>query len=121
MPADEHLGAQFFHVAPVEARESIEQHGLDPRKGEKVWPSRKYPKGTYLFGDEEAAHSYREVLNRHEADEYGMDARSYEVWNVDLPKGVKTKQDPFHEDESGLGKSSVFTRRPIPPTSLRRS
>ena len=121
MTAEEHLGGQFFHVAPVGARESIEEHGLDPRKGEKVWPGRKYPQGTYLFGDEEAAHEYRGVLDRHEADEYGMGARKYEVWGVDLPEGMKPRRDPFHEDESGLGKSSVYTRKRIPPTSLRRS
>lgn len=111
---------QFFHVAPDSARESIAAGGLDHRSGERMWPGVKYPQGTYLFGDEGAAHEYREGRERHEQDEYGMEARSFDVYHVTVPSTAKLHKDPFHDDESGLGKSSVYTKAALPPTALKR-
>lgn len=119
MAAQDHLNStQFFHVAPTDYRESIAKHGLDYSRGEDNYAGRNQHRGNYLFTHEEAAHAYHEVVTAHEQDEYGPEARSYDIYHVTNPG--KIRSDPFKHDESGLGKHSVYTTNPIPATNLKR-
>lgn len=111
--------AQFWHVAPSDVRESIEEHGIDHRRGEQQFDGIEYPAGNYFFGDEGAAHEEAERRWQHELDEYGpSDALRHDVYAVDVD--VPVRQDPFHDDESGRGESAVYTRAPIPPKQVKR-
>lgn len=115
------LGSQFtgYHTSPAINRESIEEHGLDPAKGESGY-SIDYPSGVYLFGSRDHAEQYRGIREQEDSDLYGAaEDTSYDMYEVTVPK-KSVRQDPFHDDESGLGKTSVYVPGPVPRSSLRR-
>lgn len=109
----------YFHVAPEDAADSIAEHGLDHTRGESAYAdiSLDYPQGNYLFADPDAAAQYAAMRAEEEADEYGPDARDYDVYEVRHDGPVSL--DPFHDDESGLGASAVYTDQPIPADRIR--
>lgn len=107
---------KFWHVASTEIRDSITANGLDHRLGESPFPHISYPAGNYLFADRGAAYAEAERRFEEELDEYGMSALPYDVWEV-THTGTVT-QDPFHDDESGLGESAVYVTAPIPAANV---
>lgn len=109
----------YFHVAPDDAADSIAEHGLDHTLGESAYADMTldYPQGNYLFTDPDAAAAYAALRAEEERDEYGWDARDYDVYEVRHDGPVSL--DPFRDDESGLGTGAVFTERPIPADRVR--
>lgn len=112
-----HRMGNYYHVAPKEFRDSIQEHGLDHTRGDSAYTGLDFPRGNYLFHNEEHAHHYRDVRDEEEQEEYGPEAREHDVWHVSGDHPVH--QDPFHDDESGLGESSVYSTSPIPAHHLR--
>lgn len=109
----------YFHVAPDFARDSILTHGLDHNEGEDSYPHLEYPRGNYLFKDLDAASEYAQVRAEEDLAEYGLlEAATYDVYEVRHDGPVE--KDPFHDDESGLGQSSVYTLDPIKPTQIQQ-
>lgn len=117
----ETVGASlYFHVAPDDARDSIAVHGLDHDRGESAYAetSLGYPSGNYLFSDPDAAAEYASIRAEEERDEYGPEARGYDVYEVRLGD-ENVNPDPFRDDASGLGVSAVYVETPVPATAVR--
>lgn len=106
-----------YHVAPSSARPSILAHGLDHSRGQSAYTAMDFPAGNYLFTSEQAALEYASVREREEADEYGLDAETYDIYEVEWEG--PTSLDPFADDPSGLGEFSVYVTEVIPPSAVR--
>ena len=107
MSAPDHLSkTQFFHVAPAEARESIQTHGLDHTKGAPVWEGHDYPPGNYLFDNDHQALEHAEMHHNQELDDYGsLNARAFDVWRVTRrPRGLQP--DP---EWGAAGRGAYYT------------
>lgn len=109
---------QMWHVAPSRASESIEKNGIDYRHGTSKWRGIDFPKGNYVFTNEDAAKEYAETMDQMERDN-GGDYDTHTVWHIPKFSGT-IHRDPFEDDESGLGKFSRYTEEPISPTAIRR-
>lgn len=112
--------AQFFHVAPAAARKSIEQAGIDYRKGHPMWEETEGAyAGNYLFADVADARIQRRImtdLDRSEDTENylgGGDGR-YDIYAVSVP----AHRGPMAPDP--LIDNAVVTARPIPRGWVRR-
>jgi hypothetical protein len=111
--AHDHLsGDQFFHVSSAENRESIEAHGLDHSRGQRVWEGHDYPAGNYLFQHEQAAHDYAHYHAERERDEYGEQALPYDVYRV---KATTVQPDP---EWGAKDRGAVYTHERIPPHAV---
>jgi hypothetical protein len=109
----------FYHVAPCDALGFISREGLLPERRRLAGVSLEYPTGVYLFSSEEAAVNFSDMVEREEVDEYGEgEAMRYAIITVRPAPGMVLLQDPFSDDESGLGRYSLYTPDGIPALRL---
>lgn len=101
----------FYHVAPCEIRNKIEQEGLDPQ-AENLWDTDN-PSGIYMFDDEDTAQDYGEYR-----------FPEWDMWEID-PTGLEVYEDPeWFQDEDAVVQwdpdvRSIYTTQVIPPDRIR--
>ena len=123
----------YYHVAPADARDSIEQHGIDHLRGDSPWKhmedeedpdyddwSNEDFKGNYLYSDEEMAKGYAGAMS-HE------DGPDQDVWKVDtLGRGdlegdpEDTVLNPHWDPELPVNGQRWMTKNPIEPDRVKR-
>lgn len=116
---------QFWHVAPRNARESIEKSGINVRRGSPVWDeygSKLGGKANFMWNNTRDARTYQQMANRASKDEESPNwsdnsGQDYDVWEVTIPKHAphasRILEDPEFEN-------AVATKLPIPRRFLRR-
>lgn len=111
---------QFYHVAPQEARESIDRHGISHQRGYPKWEENVAGEGNFLWNNLADAHTYRAMANRATKDEEApnwedFSGQDYDVYEVSIPNisKIRVQDDPEFE-------SAVYTRSPIPRRFVRR-
>lgn len=110
----------MYQVAPSVVADSMREHGLDHTRGEPAYPHLDFPSGNYLFGDLDDAVTYATVREDEERDQYGpAEAFDYDVYEVEVGVDVTLHDDPFADDESGLGRSAVYATSTTPAERVR--
>lgn len=114
--------SQFYHVAPYEARENIEKHGIDYTKGTQRWSQTQAGEGNFLWTNRNDAYTYRrgaEALSRSDDSDNWLDSsgQSYDVYEVNLPKINRPK---LEEDPEFIFGAAVKTLQPLPRRFVRR-
>lgn len=92
----------MYHVAPVDARDSIEEEGLRAA----ALPNSDQPRGVYLFRSLKDARNYKRKYD----ERAGFAA--FDIWSVD-PGGLSVEVDPVTTD-------AAFVADDIPATRVER-
>jgi len=114
---------QFWHVAPESARESIERHGIDIRRGRPVWDEYGSDLGgrsNFMWKNVNDARTYQHMANTMSRSSDAPDwsdnsGQNYDVYEVTLPKHRNQRIVPDPEFDE-----AVATRRPVPRRFVRR-
>lgn len=111
---------QFYHVAPQSARQDIDTHGINYRRGDTKWEENVAGRGNFLWTNMKDAHTYRAMANRASKDEESpnwtdFSGQDYDVYEVSIPNRakIKVKEDPEFEE-------ARYTRSSIPRRFVRR-
>lgn len=116
---------QFWHVAPESSRSSIEQHGINFRRGAPVWDEYGSDLGrraNFMWNNPQDARTYQGMANRASKSEDSPNwadtsGQNYDVWEVTIPKhapqATRIQEDPEFEN-------AVASKLPIPRRFVRR-
>jgi GNAT superfamily N-acetyltransferase len=94
--------AAMYHWAPKDARDDIEQHGLDHTRAPSFDPDSHGPHGVFLHHDRATAQDWVPGIDR-----------THDLYEVDT-HGVALHPDPYDTGDAS------YTPHPIPPSRIKR-